>query len=79
MVSRDGTVIVLRPCVTVHTPPGEWHWHGATPDHFMAHLALSESGGAPAVPDVEWGEHVTDDEYREAATALGQPAPGTHL
>ena len=27
----------------VHTPPGEWHWHGATPDHFMTDIALSRS------------------------------------
>jgi quercetin dioxygenase-like cupin family protein len=37
------------------TPPGEWHWHGATPNSFMTHLALTEG-------DNEWGEHLTDDE-----------------
>jgi len=61
--SRGGEVLVMRPGDTVHTPPGEWHWHGAAPDHFMTHLALSDSTGDPAVPDVEWGEHVSDDEY----------------
>ncbi|UUU26518.1 cupin domain-containing protein [Streptomyces sp. DSM 40750] len=50
VASRDATVLVLRPGVTVHTPPGEWHWHGAAPGHFMARLALSESGGDPAPP-----------------------------
>jgi quercetin dioxygenase-like cupin family protein len=25
---------------TVKAPPGEWHWHGAAPDHFMTHLAM---------------------------------------
>ena len=25
------------------TPPGEWHWHGAAPDHFMTHLAMWEA------------------------------------
>ncbi|WP_030621976.1 (R)-mandelonitrile lyase [Streptomyces fulvoviolaceus] len=61
--ARGGELLVMRPGDTVHTPPGEWHWHGAAPDHFMTHLALSDSTGDPGVPDVEWGEHVSDDEY----------------
>ena len=40
--SRGGEVVVMRPGDTVHTPPGEWHWHGAAPEHFMTHLALWE-------------------------------------
>lgn len=55
----------MRPGDTVHTPPGESHWHGAAPDHFMTHLALSDSTGDPAVPDVEWGERVSDKEYED--------------
>ncbi|WP_105974312.1 (R)-mandelonitrile lyase [Streptomyces geranii] len=58
-----GDVLVMRPGDTVHTPPGEWHWHGAAAHHFMTHLALSESTGDPTVPDVEWGEHVSEAEY----------------
>ena len=60
--SRDGQTIVMHPGDTVETPPGVWHWHGALPDSFMSHLALSVAGG-----EVEWGEHVTHDEYRSAA------------
>ena len=68
--SRGGDVVVMRPGDTVYTPPGEWHWHGAAPEHFMTHLALWE-GPAPdsGQPETEWGEHVTDDEYRAAAGA----------
>jgi hypothetical protein len=33
----------------------------------MTHLAMSESSGNPAVPDVEWGEHVTNSDYQKAA------------
>lgn len=66
--SRGGPVVVMRPGDTVVTPPGEWHWHGAAPDQFMCHLAMSESSGDPAVADVEWGEHVTHEEYRKAAS-----------
>ena len=54
-------VIVMRPGDTVHTPPGEEHWHGALPDHFMSHLAMWEDD------DATWGAHVTDEEYNTAA------------
>jgi quercetin dioxygenase-like cupin family protein len=30
----------MRPGDTVHTPPGEEHWHGALPDHFVTHLDM---------------------------------------
>ena len=66
VATRDGTVLVLRAGDTVHTPPGEWHWHGAAPDAFMEHLAISEGSGDAALPDVEWVEHVGDEEYRNA-------------
>ena len=59
--ARGGPVLEIRPGETIHTPPGEWHWHGAAPDRFMTHLAMWE---APADgPETEWGASVTDDEY----------------
>ena len=63
--SRGGEVVVMRPGDTVYTPPGEWHWHGAAPTHFMTHLAMWEAPDpASGQAETEWGEHVTDDEYR---------------
>jgi Uncharacterized conserved protein, contains double-stranded beta-helix domain len=60
--SRGGEIIEIRPGDVISTPPGEWHWHGAAPDHFMTHIAMWE---APAKgPETEWGAHVTDPEYR---------------
>jgi quercetin dioxygenase-like cupin family protein len=38
--SRGGDVVVLHPGDTVWCTPAEWHWHGATPDRFMTHLAI---------------------------------------
>ncbi len=38
------------------TADGEEHWHGATPDHLLAHLSITK--GMPT-----WGAHVTDEEY----------------
>jgi len=59
--NRGGDVIELRPGDTIYTPPGEWHWHGAAPDHFMTHIAIWEAPGEGAESD--WGEPVTDAEY----------------
>jgi len=55
--TRGEQLVVLRPGDTVFAPGGEWHWHGAAPDHIMTHLAVSEG-------EAEWGDHVTDAEYR---------------
>ena len=60
--ARGGEVIEMRPGQTVVTPPGEWHWHGAAPEHFMSHLAMWEAAGGDE-PDAVWGEHVTEAEY----------------
>jgi quercetin dioxygenase-like cupin family protein len=62
MQARGGSLVEVRAGDTVYTPPGEWHWHGAAPDHFMAHLAIWE---APSEgEETDWGEQVTDEEYR---------------
>jgi quercetin dioxygenase-like cupin family protein len=61
MQSRGSEVIEIRAGDTVHTPPGEWHWHGAAPDRFMTHLAIFEATAEGA--ESEWGEQVTDGEY----------------
>jgi quercetin dioxygenase-like cupin family protein len=63
--SRGGPVVVIRPGDVIYTPPGEWHWHGAAPDHFMTHLAMWD--GLPDGSEINWGPHVTDEEYRAAA------------
>ena len=59
--ARGGEILEVGPGDTIDTPPGEWHWHGAAPDHFMTHLAMWE---APEEgPETEWGDHVADAEY----------------
>jgi quercetin dioxygenase-like cupin family protein len=60
--TRDGTVIEAHPGDTIHTPPGEEHWHGATSDHFMTHLAMWEGAGDGG-PETTWLEKVDDAEY----------------
>jgi quercetin dioxygenase-like cupin family protein len=66
--SRGGDVLEIHPGDTIHTPPGQWHWHGASPGHFMTHIAMWEAPADGAESD--WGDHVTDAEYtvRPAST-----------
>jgi quercetin dioxygenase-like cupin family protein len=62
LVARRGTQPQqIRPGDVVYIEPGEEHWHGATADRFMAHVAIQEADDAGEV--VTWLEHVTDDEY----------------
>jgi quercetin dioxygenase-like cupin family protein len=67
--SRGGDVVEIRAGDTVHTPPGEWHWHGAAPDHFMTHLAMWEAPDEG--PESEWGDHVSDEDYGGQGVQLG--------
>ncbi|MEV4656681.1 cupin domain-containing protein [Micromonospora sp. NPDC049301] len=63
--TRDGTVLRIRAGDTVICPPGEEHWHGATDDTFMSHLALLEAlpdGGDPT----SWLEPVPGAQYDRA-------------
>ena len=39
--------------------PGEEHWHGAAPDSFVAHTAIS-------LGVTEWREEVPGDRYEKA-------------
>jgi quercetin dioxygenase-like cupin family protein len=58
---RGGEPQEIRPGDVVFIEPGEDHWHGATPDRFMAHVAMQEADDSGQV--VTWLEHVTDEEY----------------
>jgi quercetin dioxygenase-like cupin family protein len=44
---------------TAHIPGGEEHWHGATPDSYMSHLAIS-------VGTNQWLDPVSDEDYAAA-------------
>ncbi len=51
----------IRPGDVVWFPPGEKHWHGATPTTAMAHIAIQESLNGKVV---EWMEKVSDAQHR---------------
>ena len=56
--TREGGGGKLTPGDVVWIPPGEEHWHGAEPESYMLHLAIS-LGAA------DWLDPVTDEEYEE--------------
>ena len=61
---RGGPVEMIRPGDRVAFEPGEDHWHGATSNRFMTHLALLDVDDEGSV--AAWGDHVTDAEYHAA-------------
>jgi quercetin dioxygenase-like cupin family protein len=67
---EDGPIEIIRPGDRVFFEPGEEHWHGATANRFMTHLALhqvDEEGNAAT-----WLDHVTDEEYAAAPPATAR-------
>ena len=57
----DGPVEEIRPGDVVWFPPGEKHWHGASPTTALTHIAIQEQLDGK---NVEWMERVSDDQYR---------------
>lgn len=56
-----GPIEDIRPGDIVWIPPGEKHWHGASPQTAMTHIAIQEKLDGKAV---DWLEHVTAEQYR---------------
>ena len=75
--SRGGEVLEIHPGDIVYTPPGQEHWHGATPVDFMEHLALMDVPDDPSSATT-WLEAVSDDEYLAAASAVLPVDPSAH-
>ena len=58
--SWGGPIERIRPGEVVWCPPGEKHWHGATPTTAMTHIAITQQLDGKAV---NWLEKVSDAEY----------------
>lgn len=56
--------IRIRPGDVISCPPGEKHWHGASPTTAMTHIAIQEALDGKMV---DWMEKVTEQEYQAAA------------
>lgn len=59
-----GPVVAVKAGDVVTCPPGIMHWHGASPDSSMTHLAISEFDSKKPVA---WKEPVDDKSYRDSA------------
>lgn len=60
-VQREGGLIEeICPGDIVWFEPGEKHWHGASPEVAMTHVAIAEALEGKAV---DWLEQVTDKDY----------------
>ena len=55
-----GPIEEMRPGDVVWIPPGEKHWHGASPQTAMTHIALQEVADGKVV---DWLEQVSDAQY----------------
>ena len=61
-VQRDsGPIEEVRPGDIVWFEPNEKHWHGATVNNAMTHIAIQENLNGKVV---EWLEKVTEEQYR---------------
>jgi quercetin dioxygenase-like cupin family protein len=61
--TKGGPIREIRPGDTVWIPPNEKHWHGASPNNGMVHIAMHESLEGT---HVTWMEQVTNEEYAAA-------------
>jgi quercetin dioxygenase-like cupin family protein len=59
--SEGGPIEEVRPGDVVWIPPGEKHWHGATPTTAMTHLAIQEALDGKTV---DWMEKVSEQQYQ---------------
>ncbi len=61
LVQRSGGPIeMIQPGDVVWIPPGEKHWHGATPTTAMSHIAIQEQLDGKTA---DWLEKVGDEQY----------------
>lgn len=57
---EGGPIEEIRPGDVIWFPPGERHWHGASAETAMSHIAIQEALDGRTV---DWLEHVSDAEY----------------
>ncbi len=55
-----GPIEEIRPGDVIWFPPGEKHWHGATPTTAMTHIAIQEQLDGKTA---DWLQKVSDEQY----------------
>jgi 4-carboxymuconolactone decarboxylase len=61
-----GPIEEIRPGAVVRIPPGQKHWHGASPNAAMTHIAIVEQLDRKST---DWMEKVSDEQYSTPAQA----------
>jgi quercetin dioxygenase-like cupin family protein len=61
-----GPLEAIRPGDVVWIPAGVKHWHGASAETSMTHIAIQEALDGKVV---DWLEHVSDEQYPAPAAA----------
>jgi quercetin dioxygenase-like cupin family protein len=56
-----GPIEEIRPGDVIWFAPGEKHWHGATPNTAMTHIAIQEQLDGKTA---DWMEKVSDEQYQ---------------
>ena len=59
-----GPIVEVKAGDSVWFPPGVKHWHGASPEEGMQHIALS---GVENGKNSDWMEKVSDEQYQRLA------------
>ncbi|TKZ30421.1 cupin domain-containing protein [Brachyspira catarrhinii] len=62
MQEEDKPIQEFRAGDVLYCPPNVKHWHGASPNHYMKHAAIT---GVSNGSGVVWMEKVTDEEYND--------------
>jgi quercetin dioxygenase-like cupin family protein len=70
-----GPIEEIRQGDVVWIPPGQKHWHGASPNTAMTHIAIQEHLDGKVV---EWMEKVSDTQYGTPVHAQGSGAAAPH-
>jgi len=60
---ESGPIEEIHPGDVVWFEPEEKHWHGASPNKAMSHIAIQEEKDGKVV---EWMEKVTDEQYSKS-------------
>jgi quercetin dioxygenase-like cupin family protein len=60
----DGPIEEIRPGDVIWIPPGEKHWHGATPTTSVTYIAIQEHLDGKTG---DWMERVSDEQYHKNA------------
>ncbi len=63
-----GPIEEIRAGDVVRIPAGQKHWHGASPQTSMTHIAITEHRDGTAV---QWMEKVSDEQYNGAPPSRG--------